>query len=160
MHSPSAPALAASPGTCTLADGTTAARGFDQYGYNRCAGIFNGIADGLNRVNGDNELGVYSQDHLVMKWNEAWSACNANRTAANCAGAWLTNEWNGQIAGGSGESWHYKNVWVGNCIDNPALVPVGGYCIWGEYAVVLSHGTVANEHFWDAHARPNGFGSL
>jgi hypothetical protein len=148
--------------TCILANGDEVARGFDDLGYNRCAGIFNGDADGTDGAMDDTVWGdpTYASDHLNMKWNRSWDACNADRNAENCAGAWLTNEWNGMKSGGSGETWHYKIVWVGSCGPSGSPLPDGGYCIWNEYALVLSHGTVANQHFWDTHARPNGFGSF
>ena len=94
-----------------------------------------------------------------MKWNEAWDVCNFNRTPENCAGANLSNNWNGQLSGGSGEMWHYKFQWVGACGSYGTPLPDGGYCIWNEYEVIFSHGTVGNQHFWDAHASPAGFGN-
>src|SRR5512146_2480425 len=101
----------------TNGNSLAAAGAFDQYGYNDKARIFNGPADGVDRkldgaVWGDP---TYAKDHLTMKWNAAWDACNAagNDSASACAGAWLDNEWNGAAPGGSSEVWHYKIVWVG-----------------------------------------------
>ena len=144
------------PGTCQLANGNIAATGFDYLGYNRCAGIFNGPADGTDKVLDGKVWGdpTYAKDHLKMKWNSAWDECNANRSPENCAGAWTDNQWNGKVPGGSGETWHYKIKWVGACGALGTPTGDGGYCIWGEYQVVMSHGTVANQHFWDAHANP------
>jgi hypothetical protein len=68
------------------------------------------------------------------------------------------NEWNGQVTGGSGESWMYKIQWVGSCGTLGAPLPDGGYCIWNEYEVIMSQGGTAGTHFWDAHAVPAGFG--
>ena len=132
--------------------------GFDEFGYNDTARIFNGT--GMSWCMGkvgdqawcDSYLGDYSNDKLVMKWNAAWDACNAEYTPANCAGAWTDNEWNGQVPGGSGEIWHYKIVW--QCTDQGA-----DSCIWGDYEILMSQGTAANEHFWDTHAIPNGYGA-
>lgn len=134
--------------------------GFDVFGYNDVANLFVGAADGTDRILDGTVWGdaTYASDHLAMKWNKAWETCNANRSAENCAGAWLMNEWNGQVTGGSGETWHYKFKWVGSCGAYGAPLADGGYCIWGEYEVVFSHGT-ANGHFWDAHAKPAGFGT-
>lgn len=142
------------------AESVLAKGGFDELGYNDKARIFNGPADGTDGVLDGAVWGdpTYANDHLVMKWNAAWDACNDNRTPENCAGAWTSNHWNGQVPGGSGETWHYKIVWVGECIDGETLSD-GGYCIWNEYEVIFSHGTVGNEHFWDAHASPAGYGS-
>jgi hypothetical protein len=158
---PSAPSIvAAGGGACTLANDNEVATGYDALGYNRCAGVFNGAADGTDGILDGKLWGgtAYAADRLLMKWNRAWDLCNDVRTPDNCAGAWLSNEWNGQVTGGSGETWHYKFKWVGNCDATPSLVPDGGYCIWGEYAVILSQGT-AGQHFWDAHANPAGFGN-
>jgi len=141
--------------------GVQASLGFDEYGYNDVANIFNGPADGVDHMLDGNVWGdpTYANDHLVMKWNKAWETCNADRSPTNCAGAWTLNEWNGQVPGGSGETWQYKIKWVGTCGASGALLADGGYCIWNEYEVVQSQGSVNNEHFWDAHAHPNGFGN-
>lgn len=136
-------------------------KGFNEFGYNYCARIFNGLADGLDK-NLDGKIDgnpTYANDHLVMKWNAAWDACNAAPTLENCTGAWTDNEWNGKVQGGSGEVWHYKMVWVGPCGAYGTPIADGGYCIWGDYEVIFSQGTVANQHFWDAHAKPAGYGN-
>lgn len=129
-----------------------AAAGFDDLGYNRDAGIFNGAADGTDKVLDGMVWGdpTYANDHLVMKWNKAWP---------DGEGAWLTNEWNGKVPGGSGETWHYKFVRTDvPCGAYGTPLPDGGYCIWNDFEVTFSQGTVANQHFWDAHANPAGFG--
>ena len=142
--------------------------GFDQFGYNYKARIFVGKADGVDRVLDGMVWGdpTYANDHLVMKWNEAWDLCNdnGNNDPAFCLGAWTSNEWNGNVKDGSGEVWHYKIIWVGSDVSDGSDVTHsqywrdGGYLIWGNYEVIMSHGTVANEHFWDAHAHPTGYG--
>ena len=93
-----------------------------------------------------------------MKWSKAWDDAKYHG-AAWTSDAWITNEWNGQVAGGSGEIWHYKFIWVGTALAASPYWQEGGYAIWGQFEVIMSHGTVANEHFWDAHAVPNGLGS-
>lgn len=92
--------------------------GFDKYGYNYSANVFNGPADGVDRKLDDAVWGdpTYANDKLMMKWNEQWDICNGpgNNTNPNyCAGAWTKNEWNGNVPGGSGEVWHYTVIWVG-----------------------------------------------
>lgn len=134
------------------------AGGFDQYGYNRGARIFVGAADGVDRsldgaVWGDP---TYARDQLVMKWNAEWDRGNAEGwNDPNGYDAWLNNEWNGRCPGCSGETWAYKIVWVGSC----AAVPDGGYCVWGQFAVIHSQGTVGGAHIWDALASPAGYGA-
>jgi hypothetical protein len=164
---PTAASLNETSGMCTLADGTTANRGFNEFGYNYCARIFNGPADGVDKVLDGLVWGdpTYGADHLVMKWNAAWDACNYLGTAAACDGAWTDNEWNGNIAGGSGAVWHYKIQWIGPCVDG-APTGDGGYCIWGQYEVLMDQGidpnldpTLFPGHQWFAHAIPNGYGN-
>ena len=47
-NAPESAIVAAGGGTCTLANDNEVATGFDELGYNRCAGIFNGPADGTD----------------------------------------------------------------------------------------------------------------
>jgi len=132
--------------------------GFDQYGYNYNARIFVGKADGVDRTLDGTVWGdpMYANDHLVMKWSKAWDDARFNGAPWTPA-AWETNEWNGQVSGGSGEVWHYKIVWVGAELEtSPYWVP-GGYAIWGQFEVIFSHGTGPDGHFWETHAIPTGF---
>lgn len=135
--------------------------GFDDLGYNRTARIFNGPADGADgnidgTYNGDP---TYASDHLKMKWNAEWDRGNAEGwTDPAGYAAHIDNLWNGK-GGGSGETWHYRIKWIGACGATGAPLPDGGYCIWGQFEVVTSHGTALNQHFWDAHANPAGFGN-
>lgn len=137
-------------------------KGFDEFGYNRQANIFVGAADGVDRNLDGKVWGdpTYANDHLKMKWNEEWNRGNAEgwNDPDGYYGAWTDNQWNGKIPNGSGEIWYYKIRWVGPCGSTGNSLPSGGYCIWGQFEVSMSHGTVANEHFWDAHAIPAGFG--
>ena len=141
------------------------AAGFDQYGYNDTARVFVGPASGWCLAAGSTSdcMGIYSNDLLVMKWNAAWDACNLNGydDPTYCLGAWLTNEWNGKVPGGSGQVWHYKIIWVGSAgSDSQYWVP-GGYSIWGNYEVIMDQGIDPNigpGHMWFALGTPNGFG--
>jgi hypothetical protein len=146
------------------AEGTTPAatllKGFDEFGYNSTARIFVGPADGVDRnldgtVWGD---ALYGTDHLVMRWNEEWDRGNDEGWSNPPYDAWTNNEWNGQVPGGSGEVWIYRIIWVGAELDAGPYWQEGGYDIWGQFEVIMSHGTIANEHFWDAHANPAGYG--
>jgi hypothetical protein len=161
---PTAASLSVSGGTCTLATGDVST-GFNQYGYNYCARIFNGTGSSwcLAREAPLDCLGSYSGDKLVMKWNAAWDACNASPSPDTCAGAWTDNEWNGKTAGGSGEVWHYKIQWSQACADGSFdFVPGGGYCVWGSYEVLMDQGidpSMGPGHIWFALAIPNGYGT-
>ena len=156
----------------TVAVPAFASGGFDQYGYNRPAGIFNGtylsLCESPNSagVGGGTEAaclafyGIYANDQLIMKWNPAWDACNAHgyNDLAYCAGAWLTNEENGQVTGGSGAVWHYKFIWVGSAGSASSYWAPGGYSIWGNYEVIMDQGIDPNwtpGHYL-LHATPNG----
>lgn len=142
----------------------SAANGFNQYGYNYGAHIFSGLADGVDKnldgtVWGD---ATYANDHLVMKWNAAWDACNANGydSPTYCAGAWVTNEWNGMIAGGSQWTEHVKIIWVGSQGSNSMYWVDGGYSIWGNYEAILDQGMAPGHiRYVAALATPNGLGA-
>lgn len=134
--------------------------GFDELGYNRTARIFNGPADGVDGVLDGKANGyeLYANDHLVMKWNAEWDRGNAEGWSNPPYNAWINNEWNGQVPGGSGETWHYNIVWYGPCGATGTPLPEGGYCLWGQFQMLLSHGTVDNGHIWDVLATPAGYG--
>lgn len=141
-----------------------ASAGFDQYGYNRKARIFNGPASGwcLERGLPADCLGIYSNDKLTMKWNAEWDRGNDEGWTRPLYGAWEDNEWNGAFPGGSGAVWHYKIKWVGPCGADYTPLPDGGYCIWGQFDVIQDHGIDPNigpGHIWLALAKPNGYGA-
>jgi hypothetical protein len=136
-----------------------AAGGFDGFGYNYGARNFVGKADGVDR-NLDGKVGddpTYANDHLQMKWNAEWDRGNDEGWSNPPYSAWTNNNWNGAFPDGSGEVWHYKIKWVGPCDAAYTPLPDGGYCIWGQFEVIADHGTILNEHFWYAHAIPNGY---
>ena len=139
-----------------------AAGGFDQYGYNDTARIFNGTASNWCLAGGQAAdcMGIYSNDKLVMKWNAQWDNCNDNGYAdpKYCLGAWTNNEWNGNVPGGSGVTEHYKIIWVGPEGQNSPYWVAGGYSVWGNYEVIMDQGTDTTGHVWYAHGIPNGYG--
>jgi len=133
--------------------------GFDEFGYNDNARVFVGAADGVDRTLDGTVWGdpVYGSDHLVMKWTKEWDRGNEDGwKEVPYDRAWTTNHWNGKVPGGSGETWQYKIIWVGPELEASLYWREGGYPIWGQFEVIMSHGTVANEHFWEAHAIPTG----
>jgi hypothetical protein len=135
------------------------AKGFDEFGYNEQTSLFVGAADGVDR-NLDGLLWgspSYANDHLVMNWNDEWDRGNDEAWASPPYFAWTNNEWNGQVPGGSGETWVYKIIWVGPDLESSGYWVEGGYGIWGQFEVIFSQGTYGNEHFWDAHAHPTGY---
>jgi hypothetical protein len=148
------PAMAAKP----------ADTGFDEFGYNYQARIFVGAGDGVDRnldgtVSGDP---TYANDHLVMKWSQAWDDARFNG-AAWTPDAWETNEWSGMSPDGSQSVWHYKIIWVGPELEGSAYWREGGYDIWGEFEVIMDQGldpAFGGGHIWFAHATPTGLGGL
>ncbi|MDH5695961.1 MAG: hypothetical protein OEZ00_05080 [Dehalococcoidia bacterium] len=135
-------------------------KGFDEFGYNYQARVFVGLADGVDRNLDGTVWGdpTYANDHLVMKWSKAWDDARF-RGSAWFPDAWCTNEWSGMSPGGSQIVWHYKIIWVGTELENSPYWRQGGYAIWGQFEVVMSHGTERGQrHFWEALATPNGLG--
>ena len=139
--------------------------GFDQYGYNYTARVFNGTylqwcaEQGIAPATCSTYLGAATvNDQLIMKWNAAWDACNASQTPPNCAGAWTDNELNGKVPGGDGYVWHYKIVYSQTCTTS-GTPSNGGYCVWGDYEVLMDQGTVNGTHTSYALATPNGYGA-
>jgi len=151
-------------GLALVAGVVLAAGGFDQYGYNDTARIFNGTGESWSLAKGlpANYLGIYAPDKLVMKWNAEWDRGNAENWANPPYDAWENNEWNGNVKDGSGAVWHYKIKWVGDYSADPSLIPEGGYGIWGQFAVIMDQGkdpSFGPGHLWFAHAIPTGYGS-
>ncbi len=133
--------------------------GFDEFGYNYGARLFSGPADGVDRTLDGTVWGdpLYAADHLVMKWSKGWDDARFGGAAWG-PDAWCTNHWNGQVTGGSGETWHYLIVWVGPELQDSGYWRPGGYPIWGQFEVIFSHGTGPDSHFWETHATPTGLG--
>lgn len=138
--------------------------GFDDNGYNTTANLFNGPASGWCLAKGmaADCMGIYSNDNLVMKWNNEWNRGNQEGWSKPPYKAWTSNEWNGMFTGGSGAVWHYKIVWVGSCGSDGTRLANGGYCIWGQFEVIMDQGvdpTYGPGHFWFARATPAGYGT-
>ncbi len=94
-----------------------------------------------------------------MKWNSEWDRGNDEDWLNGPYNAWTNNEWNGRVPGGSGEVWHYKIVWVGSCPDGDTG-PGGGYCIWGQFEVLMDQGSTADhEHVVYTLSSPAGYGA-
>ena len=168
---PTAASLSVSGGTCTVPIGgilTAVSTGFDQWGYNRCARIFNGTYSSYCAEGGTSPAdcahlyGIYLPDQLIMKWNAEWDRGNSEGWSKPPYSAWLDNEENGKKPDGSGAVWHYKYQWYGPCGANYTLLPDGGYCIWGQFEVLMDQGidpSVSPGHIWNALAKPNGYGT-
>lgn len=152
-------------GTCILANNDVVATGFDEYGYNRCAHQF--VGTGMSWCMGkfgnaawcEANYGPWGDDKLKMKWNAEWDRGNVEDWNDGPYDAYLDNQWNGMVPSGSGETWHYMIKWIDGCGPDESPTNDGGYCIWGQFEVIMSHGTVGGEHIWDTHAIPSGYGA-
>lgn len=142
-------AIAAVPGCATIKGGTITdsggnpiVLGYDQFGYNYQAHMFNGTYDSSDRVLdglywGNPASTDYADDGLIMKWSDAWLAnvdCDGNGKldrglvggiVGGISKGWLTNQNNGDYTDIDGVH-HYtyfsKIVWVGP-----------GGSLWGQY---------------------------
>lgn len=107
-------------GTLEDVNGNPLVLGYDQFGYNYQAHLFNGRYCDYDRVIG----GPYCDVTLVMKWSDTWMSnrdCNNdgkldrgyscdpdNATSSACPGAWVTNHQRGSYLG----NWDVTGDWV------------------------------------------------
>ena len=132
-------------GELLASTGETLVVGYDEFGYNYQAHMFNGRYCDYDRVIG----GSYCDVTLVMKWNDAWLSnkdCDddgkLDRPASYIgSGAWCTNHQTGED---DGQKWTYfvkivavpedavltGGIWY--AADGTEIGPVE----WGDFAVV------------------------
>jgi len=139
------PAFAAKPVECATIQGGTIVdsvgnplvSGYDQYGYNYQAHMFNGFADNYSRP----AVLVTEGDKLIMKWSDPWLAnvdCDGdgkldrglvNGESDGISKGWLTNHYVGSYVDGENVTQHYTDFikigWVG---------PEGD--LWGQYTIL------------------------
>jgi hypothetical protein len=158
-----------------------AAGGFDQYGYNYKASLFNGTVWGwalklgadngwtqqqtLDWLNGwygagTQTIAFYQEQKLVMNWNKEWDRGNAEGWTGAYYAAWTTNMYNGVNPDGTHYTWHYKIIWVGPLLGSSPYWREGGYSIWGNFEVIMDQGTSAGVHSVYALTAPNGLGGI
>lgn len=143
------PALAAptcatiKSGTITDSAGNPVVSGYDQFGYNYQAHMFNGTYDSSDRtIDGTywGDTGDYVDDKLMMKWSDAWLAnvdCNGDKkldrglvdgVVEGISKGWLTNHVVGDYTlDGNVQNYtdFVKIVWTGP-----------GSPLWGQYTIV------------------------
>ena len=162
-------------GTLLASDGDVITVGYDEWGYNYQAHMFNGFYENNTRP----AIPVTEGTWLMMKWSDIWLSnkdCNGDGildrggpggTSSDAEGAWLTNHQSGWNDDGSRWTYFVKIVAA------PADAYVdGGYwytadgveigsVIWGAYARILqiSNDPGADEHglLYKSPASP-GFG--
>jgi hypothetical protein len=164
-------------GILTDSKGNPITLGYDDWGYNYQAHMFNGFYDNYNRP----DTPVTSGDELIMKWNDAWMSnknCSSGatldrhfgNTSYKGSGAWLTNHQSGWVTDLKGKQRKYtyfcKIVAVpedaflgpktlegyteGTWYTDASQTIVIGPCIWGEFAVTEE---VYNDPSANAHGR-------
>ncbi len=139
-------------GTIYASTGELITPGYDEFGYNYQAHIFNGRYCDYDRVLG----GAYCDVNLVMKWNDAWLSnkdCDGDGLLDRHdgydsyigSGAWCTNHQSGTYYENGNEcKWNYfvKIVAVpadATLVDGTWYRADGteiGPDIWGEFAIV------------------------
>ncbi len=164
-------------GTLTDKNGNFISVGYDQWGYNYQAMMFNGIYDNYLRP----PTPVTAGNQLMMKWNDAWLSnkdCDGDGkldrhygyTTYRGSGAWLTNHERGTYDL-NGQTCNYTYfVKIVAAPDDAVLVNgtwktsdgvVIGPAIWNEFATVqeISNDDCKGDHgvYYKSPASP-GFG--
>lgn len=154
-------------GTLLASDGSVIKTGYDKWGYNYQAHLFNGkYCDAYRDAAWCQD---YKDDNLQMKWNDAWISnkdCDGDGKLDRHfgfpsyigSGAWLTNHQSGVYTDGNGKKcqWTYfvkiiaapsdarlyGNVWY-----NADGIEIGPK-IWGDFAIVqeISNDPCAGMH--------------
>jgi hypothetical protein len=141
-------------GTLLASDGSVITTGYDQWGYNYQAHMFNGFYCDAYRDAAWCQ--PWAEDHLSMKWNDAWLSnedCDGDGKLDRHYGfpsyigspAWLTNHMYGTYEdNGATCEWDYFTKIV--AVPNDATLNAGywynsdgdliGPMIWGEFATI------------------------
>jgi hypothetical protein len=142
-------------GNIYASDGTLITVGYDQFGYNYQAHMFNGRYCDYDRVPG----GEYCDVQLIMKWNDAWLSnkdCDGDGLLDRHygydsyigSGAWLTNHQMGTYTGEDGKE--HQWVYFVKIVAVPADASLEdgiwytaegteiGPSIWGAFATIQS----------------------
>ncbi|MBU2493334.1 MAG: hypothetical protein KJ571_11970 [Bacteroidetes bacterium] len=142
-------------GTLLTSDGQVIKTGFDKWGYNYQAHLFNGYYCDAYRD------AAWCQDYkdvkLEMKWNDAWLSnkdCDGDGlldrhygfTSYIGSGAWITNHMSGSYTNADGKKCRWNNFIKIVAAPSDAFVQNGywytadnkeiGAVIWGDFAVI------------------------
>jgi len=142
-------------GELIASDGSVIETGYDQWGYNYQARMFNGTyCDAYRDAEWCQE---YKDDYLIMKWNDAWLSttdCDGDGKLDRHygyesyigSGAWLTNHQRGSYLDEEGNTcdWEYFVKIVAAPADASLVDGVWynadgteiGSAIWGEFAII------------------------
>ena len=136
-------------GTILASTGELVTTGYDEFGYNYQAHMFNGRYCDYDRQAG----GDYCDVNLIMKWNDAWLSnkdCDGDNLLDRHygfasyigSGAWLTNHQRGRDENGDDWTYFVKIVAVpadATKVDGVWYAADGteiGPEIWGAFAIV------------------------
>lgn len=138
--------------------------GYDKYGYNYQAHIFNGLLENSSRPK---VVVTEGTENLVMKWSDNWLAnvsCDGDgkldrgldkKTGESdgISKGWCTNHMEGDYLGSDGELHHYtyfvKIGYVGAApVGEPD--PYADSRIWGVYAIIQE---IQTDHFGEYGGR-------
>lgn len=139
--------------------------GFNEAGFKSTARIFNGTylewcMDSYHDLEYcDRVYGPWAEDKVIMKWNAEWDRGNAEGWTDDSYQARMTLIVNGNIPGGTGDNYSNKIVWNGPCGVEGAPLENGGYCMWGQFAVIMAKSAQKGGLIWLAHTTPTGFGA-
>jgi hypothetical protein len=142
-------------GTLLTSSGDIITTGYDTWGYNYQAHMFNGLyCDAYRDAAWCQD---YAEDQLAMKWNEAWLSnkdCDGDGLLDRHlgfasyigSGAWETNHQSGEYIGDDGQAcrWTYFTKIVAVPVDATNVDGVWyaaagteiGPAIWGEFAII------------------------
>lgn len=130
-------------GTILDINGNVISHGYDAWGYNYQAHMFNGLYDNYSRP----ATPVTEGDvKLMMKWSDDWLSnqdCNGDNTLDRggnppdgISKGWLTNHEEGDYEGTDGEYHHYT-YFVKIVYDGGAACDAGNdSCLWGKYTII------------------------
>ena len=141
-------------GTIFDTKGNVISVGYDQWGYNYQAHMFNGLYDNFSRPMPPIDGG---EVNLIMKWSDDWLSnqdCDGDGKldrggdGSGSSKGWLTNHEEGDYLGDDGEYHHYT-YFVKIVYDGGAACASGSdSCIWGLYTIIEE---VYNDPYGGAH---------
>ncbi|MFZ5982604.1 MAG: hypothetical protein ACOYS2_03500 [Patescibacteria group bacterium] len=159
-------------GELLASDGSVIATGYDKWGYNYQAHMFNGkYCDAYRDASW---CQAYKNDDLIMKWNDAWLSnkdCSGDKLLDRYygypsyigSGAWLTNHMKGEYEGTDGETcrWSYFAKIVAKPSVGFSCAEMGGEEIWGSFCQIMTvdNDSCTGKHGVDLKAISPGFGA-
>jgi hypothetical protein len=141
-------------GLLKASDGTVITTGYNKWGYNYQANLFNGYY--CDAYQDAAWCQAYKQDKLAMKWNDAWLSnqdCDGDGLLDRHfgfqtyigSGAWLTNHISGTYLDDYGKECQWMEFYKIVAVPANAVLTDGtwfvnnkelGPVIWGEFAIV------------------------